>query len=376
MPCLWWVGSIDGTCDMLYNFFIQTPLEKINFLLVDKANLEKIIFAYNLGEKSLFFRGKTYNIASIVEIQIYQHEKGVFNDENELILHAKSFGFFKQTLHSNFISKEGLTVYGKNITENYIQGSYGYKKSITHITPNESRIKNRESAMQLAGYVAKEKLFISHSSFDERIVKSFVDNILRLGLGLSDKDIFCTSIEGINILNGDDFRNKIVDELKSSKGAILIITDNYKKSEVCLNEMGAIWALGLIRFPLISKPITFKNVGFLTEVQQIGQIYSSSDLDNFMESICGKLKIDVPKTTTWNSSKTKFLYELENLPNEKSNTKKNVEKNTPKLKWGMYKFDDKEGLYCPICYETKSLLMPTTRLKGGKYVCNNCKSNF
>lgn len=362
---------------MLFNVYIDIGVKKITFLLLDKNELDKIIETYQYGRENIFLKGKTHLTDKIYEIQIYTHEKGLFDDDDQFYEQATLYGYVSKNFFGDtYVNLKGLAFYGKKITGDFIKGEFGYIKSKIQIAPDEKRIRDRELAMELTNYKKLKKIFISHSSIDNDIVKKFVDNILRLGLGLSDKDIFCTSIEGMNILNGDDFRTKIVNELKESHAAVLIITENYKESEVCLNEMGAIWALGLIRFPLINKPINFKNVGFLTEVQQIGQMCSSSDLDNFMESICQKLKIITPKTTTWNSSKTKFLDQLENLPNEKTNNKENIEINTPKLKWGMLKFEKKEGLYCPICYETKSLMIPTTRLNGGKYICNNCKSNF
>ena len=40
-----------------------------------------------------------------------------------------------------------------------------------------------------------KKIFISHSSKDKTIMEKFSDYILQLGIGLSNEDIFCTSIE-------------------------------------------------------------------------------------------------------------------------------------------------------------------------------------
>lgn len=312
---------------MLYNVYIDIGVKRISFLLLSKSDLDRIIEIYQKGVKTFFLRGKTYPTSDINEIQIFTHDKGVFDNDIQFYKQAKLYGFLKSNLlGENYITINGLEFYGENVTEKFIQGEFGYKKTERKdLTPEKQENKDGKYTNQ----VNSKKIFISHSSIDKDVVESFVNNILKLGLSLSANDIFCTSIEGMNILNGDDFRTKIVDELKECHAAILIITENYKKSEVCLNEMGAIWALGLIRFPLINKPINFKNVGFLTEVQQIGQMCSSSDLDNFMESICEKLKIITPKTATWNSSKEKFLKSKNLLKNDKLTVTKNeIEKTT------------------------------------------------
>ncbi len=48
----------------------------------------------------------------------------------------------------------------------------------------------------------------------------------------------------------------------------------------------------------------------------------------------------------------------------------------PTLQWGCYKFEGKEGLYCPACYENKNLLVPASRLQGGHYRCPSCKADL
>ena len=72
---------------------------------------------------------------------------------------------------------------------------------------------------------------------DEGLVGVFVDRILLLGIGLRNEDTFCTSIEGMGIKSGEDFRNIIKEKLQAAQMIIQIITENYKRSEVCLNEI-------------------------------------------------------------------------------------------------------------------------------------------
>lgn len=123
-----------------------------------------------------------------------------------------------------------------------------------------------------------KKVFISHSSRDDKLVKDFIRKILILGLGIERSDVFCTSLEGADIRSGDDFKETIHEGIRNSEVAILIITSNYKKSEVCLNEMGALWIVCKNVIPLIVEPIDYYNVGFIHNTSQILKISSKHDL--------------------------------------------------------------------------------------------------
>lgn len=48
----------------------------------------------------------------------------------------------------------------------------------------------------------------------------------------------------------------------------------------------------------------------------------------------------------------------------------------PTLKWGMYKFEGEEGLYCPSCYIKNGLKIPCSRLTSRYYQCPNCKATL
>lgn len=87
-----------------------------------------------------------------------------------------------------------------------------------------------------------KKIFISHASKDKEIVDSFV-TLLTRGGGIAQDDIFCTSIDGMKITNGEDIRKHIQENVNYADFAILLVSKNYKESEVCLNEMGAVWAI-------------------------------------------------------------------------------------------------------------------------------------
>lgn len=111
----------------------------------------------------------------------------------------------------------------------------------------------------------KEKIFISHSSKDIDIVKSFVENVLKLGLDVPADRIFCSSMEGHGVRSGQYIPDRLKDEVNLSCLALLFVSKNYKSSEVCLNEVGAAWATlpkdNII--PLLLPDTNFSELGFL-----------------------------------------------------------------------------------------------------------------
>lgn len=126
-------------------------------------------------------------------------------------------------------------------------------------------------------------IFVSHSSKDKEIVDGFLQNILIKGIGVSPSDIFCTSIQGMDIKSGEDFKKTIKDELSSADVIIQIISDNYKESEVCLNEMGASWVLDATVIPFILPPVSFSNVGFIHNTTQLLRLNEGDDLKKFRD---------------------------------------------------------------------------------------------
>lgn len=60
---------------------------------------------------------------------------------------------------------------------------------------------------------AKEKFLISHSHSDKTIVDGFVKEILKVGCGFKDSDLFCT-LDTSTIRTGDDFREKIIENMR------------------------------------------------------------------------------------------------------------------------------------------------------------------
>ena len=114
-----------------------------------------------------------------------------------------------------------------------------------------------------------KKIFISHSTEDHQIVQYFIDDLLIGALNFNITEIFCTSADGAKIKSGEDWRESIMENLSKSSVAVIVITPNYKSSEMCLNELGALWFTKKNILPLIVEPIKYETVGVLLTVRQI-----------------------------------------------------------------------------------------------------------
>ncbi len=162
--------------------------------------------------------------------------------------------------------------------------------------------------------MTKKRVFVSHSSADKEIVDAFVNEILIGGLGYHHNQILYTSGEGMGIESGVDWRKFLREGLLTVEVIILIITSNYKSSEICMNEMGASWATDATVIPMLIEPINFRTVGVLAEVKQVEKLNSSIGLDNIYDSLTSKFTdVDKPAQARWTTQKRKFLKFVDNF---------------------------------------------------------------
>ena len=130
-----------------------------------------------------------------------------------------------------------------------------------------------------------KRVFISHSSKDKQYVTDFVNHILCLGIGLSPDDIFCTSIEDMTMRNGEYIRMHIQENIRSAEYSFLLVSNNYKASEVCVNEMGAVWAYEAnVRLFLLPNT-DFTSIGWLCDTRKADKLTDSVALDRLYKEM-------------------------------------------------------------------------------------------
>jgi len=158
-----------------------------------------------------------------------------------------------------------------------------------------------------------KRFFISHSSDDKELVELFVNSILVTGLKIDDEEIYCSSLNGLGNKSGQDFVEEIQKALHSAEISILIITENYKHSEICLNEMGASWLSESYVIPIIVEPISYQNVGALNLLKHCEKMLSTDSLFNVRETIETNTSINGTGINRWKSIVEKFVKDAEKI---------------------------------------------------------------
>lgn len=151
-----------------------------------------------------------------------------------------------------------------------------------------------------------KKIFISHASADSTLVNAFVKEILMLGCGFKNDDIFCT-LDHTSIRTGDDFRQEIIANMRNCDFILCLISENYRQSEICQNEMGAAWSFeGKRVLPFKFPNLSFAEIGFLNVVKQCADITDKSKLDELYKELCEYYDIE-QDWMSFNKRTTDFL---------------------------------------------------------------------
>lgn len=208
-------------------------------------------------------------------IELYEKTNGATNAMIALNKLANEIGIFNEDFED---------AYRYLISANLIEpmGS-GYHSAITHNGNNlvEKYLTEynelKEDSNKIVQSKPSNKIFISHCSKDKKLVQKFIDHVLILGLEIGREEIFCTSLDGMGIKSGEDFKKAIYNELEGAKVVMQIITKNYKTSEVCLNEMGAAWLMKSTVIPLVAPPFNY-DIGFIHASTQQLRLKEKSDL--------------------------------------------------------------------------------------------------
>ena len=176
-----------------------------------------------------------------------------------------------------------------------------YLRSLVRVGEMKQRMPLQNNGKSQVGNAPK--IFISHSSLDKEIISSFVEKVLRLGLGLDNKDIAYTSEECMGVEPGVNIARYIKEDIKDASVVLLMVSPNYKKSEVCLNEMGAAWALERKCISVVLPDSDFTQLGWLTSFEKAVRINNREQLLSLYEKIARELSIDLTQRFTESSSR-------------------------------------------------------------------------
>lgn len=108
----------------------------------------------------------------------------------------------------------------------------------------------------------QKKIFISHSSIDEKIGEKLVDALV--SMGVPQDIIFYSSKYHTGVGLGCDFSKVVKTALEECEIVIFLLTKSFYQSEYCLNEMGAVWYSNKRFIPVLLGDLTLSDMkGFI-----------------------------------------------------------------------------------------------------------------
>lgn len=167
--------------------------------------------------------------------------------------------------------------------------------------------------------VKPKKIFISHSTND----KEFVDKLVVLleRMGVKQPQLFCSSISGYGIPQGSgDLYNYIRNQMSNDNlFVIIMLSENYYNSPVCLNEMGAAWIkqsayqgilLPGFDYPDIKGAINPRDICF----QLSDKENRKAAMNEFKNRIISHLEMEEIDQTRWERFRDTFFDEIDRIP--------------------------------------------------------------
>jgi hypothetical protein len=165
---------------------------------------------------------------------------------------------------------------------------------------------NEENILEVPKDMIQKKIFISHSSKDSDIVEELI-NVLET-IGLKSSSIFCTSFGEYGISLGENFLERIKNELSENDLVLFLISDNFYSSPVCLCEMGATWVQSKVHIPILVPPFKFEQIKGVIPLSQGIYIDNSKDLNLLKENIEESFSIDNKmKFSSWERKRDRIL---------------------------------------------------------------------
>lgn len=163
------------------------------------------------------------------------------------------------------------------------------------------------------------KLFISHAQADNMIVKKFVSLLERVGI--KAEHLFCSSIDGYDVPQGaGDIYDYLRNEM-SNDGlfVIMMLSENYYASKVCLNEMGAAWVRQSAYQVILLPDFDYSKIkGVIKPTEMCFKlddiVHRAYDMNELKERILAHLGLPAIDSTQWERKRDEFFSEIDAHP--------------------------------------------------------------
>ncbi len=249
-------------------------------------------FSNNLNNKYFFGKGVP-TFREDLKKKINELSK---NDKIPFVYQVEQIVNFKREEHSKKCQ-------GPPCQEDDFYERISYIISTEMETLNEKIYENSKVTESIN--IILKKVFISHSSKDKILVGYIIEMLELIGLGSTN--IFCSSYEGYGVTLGENFLERIKDELNDNVLVIFILSPNFYDSAVSLCEMGAAWIKTLYHVPILIPPFEYANVkGVIpyTHGMKIDDPAKYNTLKNLIED---KFQLPIKNNTIWEDRRNKIL---------------------------------------------------------------------
>jgi len=158
----------------------------------------------------------------------------------------------------------------------------------------------------------KLKIFISHATVDLPYIKCFVE--LLEAVGLTEDNMFCSSIREYGVRMGKDIFETLKTLFKENKLMVMyMLSDNYYRSAVCLNEMGAAWILQSEDYSILLPGFDFSKMKGTINPNKVGVKLDGkdlkADLNELKEILCKEFKIII-SSNKWERVRDSFINKI------------------------------------------------------------------
>lgn len=152
---------------MRYNLIISTYLGTYNILLIDDAEIWKVVNSYNKGLPSFFIEGQKYNLYRINRIKVYSFTSTEFKSGIEFREFAEKRNMITRGYMniSSYIDDKILLQFGEDVTKDFIKNDYGADRSPEIVESNIDDYVNKDRITQLQELEIKNYDFSKLISF-------------------------------------------------------------------------------------------------------------------------------------------------------------------------------------------------------------------
>ena len=214
-------------------------------------------------------------------------------------------------------------------------------------------------------------VFISHSSQNKEIAEQLSAFLTRFGIG--EEKIFCSSIIGQGVGNGEKLNDAICKAISKSKLLIYLLSNDFLNSSYCMEELGIGWYLANLKratcFYLVLPDIDLSELkGFInSKINKFSfvDLEHKEDLGLFAIDVAKKLGLKTPAhQIVLNASKTFFSASeaiLIKTKERRDNLKKNEEYKKKEIQDLNHKLEEKVGIINDLKQKHSSLLVEQER---------------